>query len=418
MPQFGSYNSQQQTSVENGGEVKVRAYVRLVAVGLAIAFSSTAAGQPLEGLVFTAHLIDGESSGNASLKVFDLDGDGHKEVLGAVFTENAVVYWESSTGSPSSWTRHIIESGFGDAVSVDAADLDADGDLDVVGAAWGRGEVAWWSNEGGVPIVWTRHSIDADELFPHEVYAADVDNDGDQDVLVASTGRNRISLWYNDGGLPPRWTRQTVNYAPLYQAKSVTAGDIDGDGGVDLVGAALEGSVVRWWRNGGGHPINWEELTIDPDFGGAHRVQAVDLDGDMDLDVVGAGYQDQVAWWRNDGGSPIGWTKQILIENWFNPCIAHAADLDGDGDLDVAASSQFNGEIMWWRNDGGNPINWIGQVLGRIRRVWPLVVADLDDDGDNDLIAGSSFTLDNEVTWFRNEGLMETVRFPIGRVRP
>jgi len=393
---------------------------RFSGLGLAIALFTAASGLCSEPVVFTEYVIDGNSNGHSSLWVGDLDNDNRKEILGVVILDNTIVYWKQEDGDPGSWTKHTVESWFRGPRSVDAADLDSDGDLDVIGAAWEGDEVAWWSNEGGSPIDWTKHGIRAGYSLAHEVIASDVDLDGDQDVLGASSGLGRISLWYNDGGRVPQWTEQTVA-GNFFQAKSVAAGDFDGDGRVDLVGAALEmdGGKVLWWRNRGGHPIHWEGHNVDLDFIGAHRVQAVDLDRDGDLDVVGAGFTGHVvAWWRNEGGEPITWTKQIISQDVRSACVAVAADLDGDGDLDVAATSMGANEILWWRNDGGEPITWIEDRAAYLTRVWPLVVADLDGDGRNDLIAASSHYDGYQVKWFRNTEPSAGVRFPAGRVRP
>ncbi len=393
-------------------------FAQLLKLGLILIFTATVAGECSATEAFTGYLVDDDSQGNASLWAFDLDGDGSKEILGAAIEDDAIVYWTRHEDDANTWTKYTIEAGFPGARSVYAADLDSDGDLDVIGAAYDGAEVAWWSNDGGTPIRWTRHSINNLYSDPHEVFAIDVDNDGDQDVLCASSSLHRITLWTNNGGSPPSWTEQTVQYG-FGMAKSVTAGDIDGDGRIDLVGAALSMNTVRWWRNGGGNPIEWQAQTIDTSFRGAHRVQLVDLDRDNDLDVVGAGYTGHVvAWWRNDGGSPVVWTKQVISTRVSNACIAHAADLDGDGDLDVAATAQLTSAILWWRNDGGDPIVWTAQQVAFLTRVWPLAIADLDGDGDNDLITGSSHRGNGDVKWFRNDSVGPTTRFPTRRFRP
>lgn len=382
----------------------------LVEFAASVGFASD---PPVGQLVFSPHLIDDHSIYNGSVQAFDLDGDGELEIVGAAITDDSIHYWKRDGGDPDSWVKHVICPQFLGAKSVYASDLDGDGDLDVIGAAWDIGQVAWWRNDGGSPIDWSMHFLETRDLYPHEVYAVDIDLDGDEDVLHASSGLDTITLWLNDGRPKPRWVKQIVG-GVFREAKSVTAGDFDNDGRIDIVGAALVGNAVVWWRNEGGSPIHWERLVIDGRFGGAHRVQAVDLDRDGDLDVVGAGFEGIVSWWRNDGGNPVAWTEQTLIEGWHGACVAHAADLDGDGDLDITATSQWAGEVLWWRNDGGRPISWFQQRIATIPGAWPLTIVDLDGDGDNDVVAVGR----DRVMWYRNEGRMTRVRPSGGRVRP
>ncbi|UCD19994.1 MAG: VCBS repeat-containing protein, partial [candidate division WOR-3 bacterium] len=163
---------------------------------------------------------------------------------------------------------------------------------------------------------------------------------------------------------------------------------------------------ITWWRNDGGNPIQWTEFNIDTYFNGAHRVQAVDIDQDQDLDILAVAYfNNEVAWYSNNGGNPLTWTKQTIGIGLFAACIAQAADLDGDGDLDVAATGQTSNEVCWWRNDGGSPIVWTKLYIDEdFSRVWPLYVCDIDDDGDQDAVAASGWAGISEVRWYENTG--------------
>jgi PKD repeat protein len=353
---------------------------------------------------FFSRLIDSNTHGTASIHACDLDEDGDMDVLAAVIEDNDIVWWSNNGGSEITWTKHVIDGNFSGARSVYAADIDGDGDLDVLGTAYDGNQVAWWSNNGGDPIIWTKYIITYVLYQPHEIYAVDIDGDDDIDVLTASSGSNKIDLWRNDGGDPIVWNEQLIGNN-VAMAKSVRAADIDGDGAIDVIGAGLGDNRVIWWRNNGGDPIYWTENTIDNDFYGAHRVEAVDLDEDGDMDVVGAAYSGhEVAWWRNEGGNPPMWTKQTIDSNFVNACVASAADIDGDGDIDVAATAQGSDEIAWWSNDGGDPINWTKSVIDHFDRPWPLYICDLDGDGDQDILAGSSYQGTNEVKWYENLG--------------
>jgi hypothetical protein len=355
---------------------------------------------------FIEHIVDDNAYGTASIYACDLDGDTDLDVLGALYEENKIVWWRNDGGNPFQWTRFDIETNFLQAGSVYAADLDGDSIIDVLGVARVGDLVAWWHNDGGNPIQWTRYIIRAGYDFAHEVYAHDLDQDGDMDVLGASSNLDEITWWRNDGGFPVIWTEQTIG-SDFVGAKSVHVADFDDDDTLDVVGAAIWDNDVTWWRNDGGEPIQWTEFLIDGNFFGAHRVQAIDMNDDDRPDVVGAAYLGhEIAWWRNDGGDPITWTKQIIGTNFFNACIAQAIDLDGDGDLDVLGTAQSGNQVAWWRNDndGGEPFTWTKFVIDSLPRVWPLYACDLDNDTDNDVVAASGWAGTNEVKWWENQG--------------
>jgi len=352
-----------------------------------------------------AHIMHDYTNGTSSVHACDVDNDGDPDVLGAVLEDNDIVWWRNEGGNPIVWTKFAISYNFAQAFSVYGADIDNDGDQDVIGAAGAGDEIAWWSNDSGTGTHWTKRTIRAGYDFAHEVYAHDLDEDGDMDVFGASSNLDVISWWRNDGGSPIQWTEQTIG-ADFDGAKSIRVADLDADGDNDVIGACIWGNAVTWWRNDGGNPIQWTRFDIDTYFYGAHRVQAVDLDEDGDVDILAAGYlNSEIAWYSNEGGNPLTWTKHTIEVGLYSACIAQAADLDNDGDLDVAATGQTSHQIRWWRNDGGSPIVWTRFYIDEyLYRAWPLYVCDLDGDGDQDAVAASSWAGTAEVKWYENSG--------------
>jgi hypothetical protein len=351
--------------------------------------------------------IDNNVHGVGGIYTCDLDDDLDIDVLGASLEDDQIIWWRNDGGNPIVWTKIIIGSNVGEAHSVYAADFDNDNDLDVVGAAYvGTPGIAYWRNDGGDPITWTKFTVANNFLNAHEVFCFDVDRDNDMDILGASSNLNRIAWWRNDGGDTIVWTEQILS-SSVTLAKSVTAGDMDGDMDIDIMGVSIANNDVIWWRNDGGDPIQWTQSLVDGNFVGAHRVQAVDIDGDTDLDILGAAYVGhQIAWWRNDGGDPLVWSKQVIGSSFTNACIAYSVDLDGDNDKDVIGTGQGLNQIAWWRNDGGDPVQWTKYVISNnFTRPWPLVADTIDDDQSIDIVVGSSHNGSNLIKWWRNDGV-------------
>lgn len=97
---------------------------------------------------FTEHTIDDNARGTARLHACDLDNDGDVDILGAVFEENAMVYWRNEGGNPIVWTKLIVDDNFTRVWSVYALALDGDRDEDIIaGSGWkGINTVKWWEN--------------------------------------------------------------------------------------------------------------------------------------------------------------------------------------------------------------------------------------------------------------------------------
>jgi hypothetical protein len=132
-------------------------------------------------------------------------------------------------------------------------------------------------------------------------------------------------------------------------ARSLVAGDLDGDGDVDLVSASSTDNTVAWYENYGGGSFS-AKRKITYDAKGARIVTLGDVDGDAVLDIVYASYYDNtLAWFRNDGAGGFGAARVISDAVDEGQGVA-AADLDGDGDIDVASASSGDATIACARS--------------------------------------------------------------------
>jgi len=336
---------------------------------------------------------------SSSLDPADVDGDGDLDLVGAAIGAGQVRWWRNEGGQPPTWTELLIESGFAGASSVRSGDIDGDGSVDVAGCAWVENEVAVWYN-GGQGVSWTRQSVATELAQCHWVDLADLDDDGDLDLLGAAAEANTVAVWYNDGALPVAWTMQPIDTS-YGGARSLVPTDLDGDGDIDLLGTALEDDDISWWRNDGGAPISWTRMIVTDDLAGAHHADGWDMDLDGDLDIVAAGFgYPWIKLWRNDGEDPIGWIEEDIGDAIVAPLVVDAGDLDGDGDMDVVATSNNWDRVMWWQNNGGPPANWpTFNITTGFTNAWPLAIADLDGNGTLDVVSGASGGL--QVAWWR-----------------
>src|SRR5262245_32457654 len=177
----------------------------------------------------------------------DLDQDGDPDVAGGG------VWFDSDGGSPPAFTTRPVAGSpvFSDAVTV--MDVDRDGDPDILTAGQEDGRIVWYENDGSWPPGWTTHVVSTTADFATGVYGADLDGDADVDLLSSSFMDNTIAWYENDGGSPPSWTERAISTTAM-GARSVFAADIEGDGDMDVLSASQSDAKVVWHVNDADYP--------------------------------------------------------------------------------------------------------------------------------------------------------------------
>ncbi len=360
----------------------------------ALACASLLAAYPLFAqLSFSKRVIDNSASGGFFLYAVDLDGDGDKDLLAA--TLNSGIKWYRNNGG--SFTRINISTNFPDSWSIHAADLDGDGDLDIVACSggsedWtGPSEIAWWENDGAENF--TKHTVDTESGHPHAVVAADLDDDGDNDIAWAAWKAGAI-YWLKNNGTGS-FTRQTLD-GSFNSGHTLHVADMNLDGRVDLVAGG--GGRTAWYRNNGGGSFT-KNLVAS---GGAYGVYAADVNGDGSPDIV-RGRRDNfdVDWLQGPG-----FTIRLIEAAWSEAWGVAAADLDGDGDTDIyAAAFAKNGgstenRVSYFLNNGSQSFSE-SVIESGITRPKGVEIADFDRDGDPDL---ALITRQGNVIWYENTG--------------
>jgi len=351
-----------------------------------------------------------------SVVAADVDGDGDADVLTASCEDNRVAWYENDGASPPGFTSRSITTNALCAVAVAAADLDGDGDTDALSSSLNDDKIAWYENDGASPPTWTERTVSLAVDQPYWVFAADVDGDGDTDALSASWADNKVAWYENDGASPPGWTARTITTSAI-GAWVVFAADVDGDGDTDVLSASSEDSTIAWYENTGGSPPVWVARAISNDVLVPYMVFPADVDGDGDTDVLSASEGDAtIAWHENNGASPPAWTERTIFTGGF-PTAVFAADVDRDGDTDVLSSSGDAGSIAWHENLGGSPPTWTVHTISTAPiNAFGVYAADLDDDGDADVLSGVIGA--NNTAWYENRTIHRSAAFPAPDVLP
>ncbi len=335
---------------------------------------------------WTRHSIETGLPYAFAVRTADLDADGDLDLV-ASFSRlsfdvgtNRLYWWrndglptaQSGSGPPAAdpaaetavgsitWTRQTVASPFG-AADVWPVDMDRDGDVDLLSAAAGADEIAWYANNGSGGG-WTATVIDT--LFDrvHSVVGVDIDNDGDTDILAAGETADEVAWWENtsgDGSLP--WSKHSI-ITSWDGAYDVWAADLDADGDQDVIAASQIEDRISWWENTDGEGSFGSEKTLgDPFstsegfFNQAYGVETADMDGDGTLDIVGAAYKDggHLAVWRNVAGDGNTWQKFDITMTYDGAAAVHIVDLNQDGLPDLLTTAQVDDQLTFWPNGGG-----------------------------------------------------------------
>ena len=340
-----------------------------------------------------------------SVYATDVDGDGDQDVLSASYLDGNIAWYEND-GPGNFGEQQIITTQANGAFSVYAADLDGDGDQDVLSASYLDGKVAWYENDGQGNFGEQQVITETDGA--RFVYATDLDGDGDQDILFASSSynsNNKIAWYENDG--QGSFGEQQVITTQTVDARSVYAADLDGDGDQDVLSAFYLSGNIAWYENDGQGNFG-EQQVITTRATGTQSIYATDLDGDGDQDVLSASStssNSKIAWYENDGQGSFG--EQQYVTNKIKQInTVYAADLDGDGDQDVlSASSYLDGiHIAWYQNDGQGNFEGQRSITEQADGARSVYTADLDGDGDQDVLSASSTSSNSKIAWYENDG--------------
>ena len=322
-----------------------------------------------------AHTISDSAHEARSIFAADVDGDGDMDVLSG--HHNIVWYEYDGLGS---FIPHTIS--ISAASSVYAVDLDGDGDMDVVGSS--DGSVSWYENDG-------LQSFNAHIICNHywhrgftSVYALDVDKDEDMDVVTASSSPNNKIMWYeNDGS---QYFNHHVISDSVRDARFVSAGDVDGDGYMDVISGHKK---ISWYDYDGSN--SFIDHTVSTS--GSKSVHAIDVNGDGFMDVVAAKRQG-IQWYENDGSQKF--TSHIITSNKKYGNFSYAVDLDQDGDTDVFSAGDDN--ITYHQNDGSESFTKLTIATARKSDFQSIYAADVDSDGDLDVL--SAALSDSKISWY------------------
>jgi hypothetical protein len=338
---------------------------------------------------FSGHfLYQSPSSKVFSVTTGDLDMDTYPDILFTEPDRNLLQWFRNENNGQFSQK----EVGAFRAIGAIAVDFDLDQDMDVLACSYDLNQVVLFENDGSQ--VFTIHVISTIVQHPLELASADMDMDGDMDIVCATQDAGTgMVLLRNDGNL-------NFNFSQLssqsYSSTRAAIMDLDKDDDLDILGNNfMAAGGLLWYEQTA--PLTFTEHLVP--YPWAHGGAAGDIDGDGDIDLAGAACGSSIAWFENDGSNVF--TKHTLTGGLNCPVSVEISDIDNDGKNDVVGEAWGSNKISWWKNDGNHSFT-LHLICDTLTNPSGLCVADMNHDSLPDVIAGS---YSHKLDWFENEGL-------------
>ncbi|WP_170865304.1 FG-GAP-like repeat-containing protein [Hymenobacter psychrotolerans] len=352
----------------------------------------------------------------------DVDGDGDLDMLIANNVDPGTVSVRLNGGDNTASNTGVFSGGtevdvIQTPLNITLGDIDGDGDLDLV-TGHTDGLITIRLNGGnnsgsntGTFIGGTTLTIGSSVAAP---VLSDADGDGDLDLLCADGVNNRVAIRLNGGNATGSNTgvfSAGTNVASGTSPKNVVAGDVDGDGDMDIVVLNNNGSTtgstngVTVRLNGGDNSGSNTGIFSNGTFlaigSRPNTIDLADLDGDNDLDLVVALYDAPSAVIRLNGGDNTGSNtgtftngSSVAVPNLSNSAVL--GDVDADGDIDLLTATWTSNSISVRLNGGDASGSNTGVFSGGSTLTTGLGpqairLSDVDGDGDIDMVFGNAF---------------------------
>ena len=357
---------------------------------------------------FAAQQTFGTGSGPRSVTVADVNGDGQPDLIVANEYDNTVSVLLNTTAPGAATPSFAAQQTFAPGavpVSVTAADINGDGKPDLIVANVGDNTVSVLLNTtapGAATPSFAAQQTFATGALPQSVTTADINGDGQPDLIVANVTANTVSVLLNTtapGAATPSFAAQQT-FATGALPYSVTAADVNGDGQPDLIVANGNGNTVSVLLNTTAPGATTPSFAAQQTFGtgsGPRSVTVADVNGDGKPDLIVAnsnGNTVSVLLNTTAPGATPSFAAQQTFATGSNPQSVTAADVNGDGQPDLIVANISGNTVSVLLNTTApgatTPSFAAQQTFATGSQPLSVTATDMNGDGQPDLIVANS----------------------------
>ncbi len=343
-----------------------------------------------------------------SVTVADLTGDGKLDLIVANNSSNTVSVLLNTTPPGASTLSFAAQQTFatGSApFSVTTADMNGDGKPDIIVANDVSNTVSVLLNTtspGATAATFAAQQTFATGSAPYSVTTADLNGDGEPDIITANTGSNSVSVLLNTtpAGATTLSFTPGQSFATGSNPFSVTAADLNGDGRPDLIVANPGSSTVSVLLNTTSPGATTASFAAQQTFATGEEPNSVttaDLNEDGKLDIIVANYGDNSTSVLVNTTAPGATTASFAPQQSFatgrSAYAVTAADLNGDGEPDIIVANEASATVSVLLNTtpsgATTPSFGAQQTFGAGSGPFTVSTADLNGDGEPDLIVAN-----------------------------
>lgn len=281
----------------------------------------------------------------------DITGTGRPDLVAGQNIHRHKLWWFEIPDDPRErWTRRLVTDDFEKYHDVAVADVDGDGDEEVVALSQESAVVFYYDvpddpRREPWPVV-HRHVV-AEDVNVEGLVVADVDDDGETEIVAGPNVFHRT----DEGD----WERERL--AEGWEWTRAAVADVDGDGTDEIV--LVEGDLPyqgdRRGRLGVFDPPEWSVQEVHDDLSNPHTLQVADVDGDGAAEILvaemglEAGHDPrQLLFHRDDSGR----FEPDLLQTGVPTHEAKVVDLDDDGRPDIVGKAYTARHVDAWLNEG------------------------------------------------------------------
>ena len=349
------------------------------------------------------------AAGASDVILTDIDEDGVNDLLTTAFNGSNEIHWYKGDGEGNfTISNKIFDLAAYSANYVLASDLNGDNHTDAVFVCTADTTIIWYANDGtgNFSVGDTIDKGNASGLVKAFIY--DIDHDGDKDIaaIYDDAGSNKL-VWYANNGSGTFGTENIVydkssdpnnsNFAPA----DIFITDFNSDGYGDILVADNSNTQsFEWFINNTDGTWTMGSMV----FAGSHpgSVNATDIDGDGDLDIIGGlgnTSGDNIIWIENQGSATFASSSNTCMANVSSSCYITRliiAQLNGKGN-NIVGLDRFNNQ-MYFLTNYGNGTSFAKSSLSHTVAN-NVAFEDIGSDGDMDMISPSA---SSTIAWLNN----------------